>query len=474
MNEGEFSKELFHHFNHTPTQDQVKLVKKLEIFLQTTADRPVMLVKGYAGTGKTSLLAALVRVLPAAGYKPVLLAPTGRAAKVLAAYAGRAAFTIHKAIYGVAHKEGKTVYSLRNNTRKNHLFIVDEASMVPGSPSYEQAGWGTGRGLLEDLMTFVFTGEGCKLILIGDNAQLPPVHSDESPAMEEAILQKKYFVRPSVALLKEVIRQEQTSGILYNATLLRNMLDGQGGFRLRFRLEGFEDVIRVDGTELEDRINQAYSEAGEENTIVLCRSNKRANLYNQQIRHRIKWVENQIAAGDLMMVVKNNYHWLDASSAAGFIANGDIVEILRINRMEEIYGCSFADVTMRMIDYPGQADLEVKLLLNALMTESAALPADESRQLYEAVQEDYNHIADKRKRYLKMKSDPYLNALQVKFANAITCHKSQGGQWDTVFIDQGYLTREMINREYIRWLYTAVTRATRKLYLVNFNDSFFD
>ena len=464
MVNGEFSSLLFKQFNHDPTKDQVLLTEKLEKFLLSDKDSTTMLISGYAGTGKTSLVAALVKTLPGIGYKSVLLAPTGRAAKVLSSYARRPAFTIHRVIYTVAYANGKLSYQLRQNNRKNILFIVDEASMISG---------GKGNGLLEDLFSFVFAGSGCKLILIGDQAQLPPVHSTESPAMDANLIERSFYSKPYVSQLSEVIRQEKTSGILYNATQLRNTLKQENGINIKFKLAGYSDLYRVVGTELEDFLNQAYGEYGDENVMVLCRSNKRANLYNQQIRIRIKWLENELAAGDLMMVVKNNYHWLDTTSQAGFIANGDIIEIMRINKIEELHGYRFADVNLRMIDYPDQPEIEVKLILDAINTESASLSFEDSQQLYQAISEDYAHISDKRKKYLKIKKDPYYNALQVKFSYAITCHKSQGGQWDAVFIDQGYLKQEMIDKEYVRWLYTAMTRAAKKLYFVNFNESFF-
>jgi exodeoxyribonuclease-5 len=464
---------LLTHFNHTPTADQLEMVKRIDKFIADREERPLLVVRGYAGTGKTTLLAALVKCLPLIGYQSALLAPTGRAAKVLAAYSGRPAYTIHRAIYQVQRTDGQLRFERRANKKKSMIYVVDEASMIPDGGN-ASSGWGSGNSLLEDLIDYVFQGKNCKLILIGDNAQLPPVQMDASPAVDPKHISTKFAVHLHHGELTEVIRQEVDSGILHNATALRAML-GRGVLgKLQFNLNGFDDILRISGTELEDEINMAYSQFGEEQTVILCRSNKRANLFNQQIRSRIKWLENEIAAGDLMMVVKNNYFWLDTTSKAGFIANGDTIEILRIHGIEEAYGFRFADVTVRMIDYPDLPDQEVKILLNAILSESPSLVAEESKALYQVVMEDYQHISNKRNRYLALKKDPYLNALQVKFSYAITCHKSQGGQWSAVFVDQGYLTEEMLDRAYIRWLYTAVTRATKRLYLVNFHDRFFN
>jgi exodeoxyribonuclease-5 len=468
-----FSNLLLKHFRHAPTPDQREMIDRIASFVTDRQERSLLVVKGYAGTGKTSLLSALVRCLPEANYLCALLAPTGRAAKVLSAYSGRPAYTIHRAIYQASSDDGQMRFQRRQNKKKRMIYIVDEASMIPDGVS-GMGGWGSSASLLEDLIDYVFQGKECKLILIGDDAQLPPVQMDTSPAVNPKHITSKFHVHLHHGELKQVIRQEADSGILHNATKLRGLLRGKSFTGLRFDIGGFDDIRRISGTELEDEINSAYSSFGEEETIVLCRSNKRANLFNQQIRSRIKWLENEIAAGDLMMVVKNNYFWLDSDSKAGFIANGDIVEVMRIHGTEEVYGFRFANVTIRLTDYPDLPEQDVKILLNAISSERPSLAAEESKQLYAAVMEDYLHISNKRSRYLALKKDPYLNALQVKFSYAITCHKSQGGQWSAVFVDQGYLTAEMIDKEYVRWLYTAVTRATKRLYLVNFHDRFFD
>ena len=470
MNKGGISSQILQNFHHDPTEDQLALVEKLGGFLNAHSNNSVLLVKGYAGTGKTSLIASLVRTLPQLKLKSLLLAPTGRAAKVLSGYAKKPAFTIHKVIYYAKTSQGSASFQLKKNLRKNTVFIVDEASMI-GDGAVDTSGG----NLLDDLLEYISAGENCKLILVGDHAQLPPVKLDISPALNLEYLKNKLFAQPVQASLRDVIRQEKDSGILALATEIRSQIEIEGEEpQIKLHTAGFEDVVVVNGPDLQECLEDSYREEGEKGTIVLCRSNKRANLYNQQIRARIKWLEEEISAGDLLMVVRNNYHWLDADSQAGFIANGDIIEVLSIRGIEEIYGFRFANVIMKMIDYPDQPEIEVKIILDSISTNSANLGYEESNKLYQAVLEDYQHITNKRKRYFAMKEDPYLNALQVKFAYAITCHKSQGGQWEHVYIDQGYLTDEMINREYLRWLYTAMTRAKKKLFFVNFRPKFFE
>lgn len=434
----------------------------------------IFMLKGYAGTGKTTLVRSLVKSLPVLQAKTVLLAPTGRAAKVLSGYTGQQAYTIHKKIYIKRQgSEGNVAFQLQQNLHSNALFIVDEASMVSGSGGISQGGLFGNGSLLDDLMEYVFSGTNCKLILIGDTAQLPPVGMDISPALDVDYLRAAYSFQVESYELTEVVRQGADSGILENATVLRSVLGLDDPGIPQFRLNHFQDIVRLEGSDLEDALNAAYSKYGAEETMIICRSNKRANIYNQQIRARIRWQENELSAGDFMMVVKNNYFWLPDTSAAGFIANGDIVEVLRVGTIQEIYGFRFADVRVRLVDYPNEAPLEVRLLLDTIMSESPGLSQDENKRLYEAVLADYQDIADRRMRMKKLKEDPFFNALHVKFAYAITCHKAQGGQWPCVFVEQGYLTDEMINREYVRWLYTAVTRATEKLYLVNFKPEFF-
>jgi len=329
-----------------------------------------------------------------------------------------------------------------------------------------------GSSLLDDLISYVFNGTNCKLLFIGDTAQLPPVGLAVSPALDIEFLKANYYFQIDSFELTEVVRQQEDSGILINATNIRELLKNKIINTPKFKLN-YKDIHHITGAELEDALNTAYSKYNAEDTMVICRSNKRANIFNQQIRARIRWQENELSAGDYMMVVKNNYYWLDENSKAGFIANGDIIQISRVGSIQEMHGFRFADVKMRMIDYPDEKELEVRLLLDTIMSESPALSNEDNKRLYNSVSADYNDIADKRMRLKKVKEDAFFNALQVKFAYAITCHKAQGGQWPCVFVEQGYLTDEMVNTEYLRWLYTAVSRASEKLYLVNFNKEFF-
>lgn len=448
---------------------------KLSVFLSISWKKAnaLFLLKGYAGTGKTTVVKALVNVLPAIGKRTVLMAPTGRAAKVMAGYTGKQAHTIHRKIYlAWTNKEGQIELKLQKNLHRHTLFIVDEASMIQHAMPAEGQLFST-RNLLDDLFTYVQSGENCRLLFIGDAAQLPPVGLDYSPALDVSFLKSSYHLEIDTFELIEVVRQSQESGILVNATQIREKLSlPEIRFPL-FHLDPYPDVFRIDGSDLEEALNQAYAGSARENNVVICRSNKRANLFNREIRRRILFLEGEITAGDYLMVVKNNYFWLPLESSAGFIANGDIVEVLRIRKIEEVYGFRFADITIRFIDYPEEPELDVKILLDTLNSESAALPQPENNRLFQTIMEDYAHLRSRREKVEHVKLDPYFNALQVKFAYALTCHKTQGGQWDTVFIDQGYLTDQMINREYLRWLYTAITRATKKMFLVNFQERFF-
>ncbi len=443
------------------------LVDKLSHFV-CGGHEQLFVLKGYAGTGKTSLVSALVKALPAAKKQAVLMAPTGRAAKVLSNYSGQQAFTIHKKIYRrLSTGEGGSRFIVQPNIHHNTLFIVDEASMIPGRDIRSD------NSLLDDLLQYVFSGMGCRLIFVGDSAQLPPVGLELSPALDAKAL-KDYHVPMAGIELKDVVRQDKESGILANATQLRKRI-GTGKKEVpQFFLDGFSDIERISGLELEDALNDSYGKAGAEETIVVCRSNKRANIYNQQIRARIRWQESEISAGDYLMVVKNNYFWLPPESSAGFIANGDTAEVMKLTNREELDGFVFTDAKLRLVDYPNEPVLETKLLLNTIMAESPALSQAESKRFYEVISAQYTEITNKRKRLQKVKEDPYFNALQVKFAYAVTCHKAQGGQWKNVFVEQGYVTEEMINNDFLRWLYTGVTRATSKLYLVNFNKEFFE
>jgi exodeoxyribonuclease-5 len=440
-------------------------------FLFSKNERSLFLLKGYAGTGKTTTISTLVSSLWKINKKSVLLAPTGRAAKVISVYSKKQAFTIHKKIYFPKKMpNGSVDFVLQNNKHTNTIFIVDEASMIPDRPQngklFENG------SLLDDLILYVYSGRNCKLILIGDTAQLPPVKLKLSPALEETRLEVEYNKMVHQIELDEVTRQHQNSGILANATLLRTLIENNSIY-FEFDLN-FPDIIRLeDGYDIEDAITGSYDNDGVEDTAIIVRSNKRANQYNQQIRSQIRGQENEISPGDYVMVVKNNYFWLKESSEAGFIANGDTCEVLRIHAIKELYGFKFAEVDIRMIDYPDQKPFETVLLLDTLASETPSLTYEESNKLYEAVREDYCHEKSKYKQLLAVKKNVFFNALQVKFSYAITCHKSQGGQWKTIFIEQPYLP-EGPSKEYFRWLYTAITRAQEKLYLIGFKDDYFE
>ena len=452
-------------FPYKPTFEQEKVVKILADFLFCHETDSLFLLKGYAGTGKTSLIGALVKTLDQLEQKCVLLAPTGRAAKVFAHYAGHSAFTIHKKIYRQRSFSNELDnFSINDNLHQHTLFIVDEASMI-ANDGLSGSMFGTGR-LLDDLVQYVYSGQGCRLMLIGDTAQLPPVGEEESPALSANAL-KGYGLKVYEGMLTEVVRQLSDSGILWNATELRRYIAEEDFFTLPpIRVEDFPDIKVMPGNELIEAIGECYDRAGMDETIVVCRSNKRANIYNKGIRNTILYREEELESGDLLMVAKNNYYWTEGCKEIDFIANGDIAEVRRVRREREMYGFRFADVTLRFPDYDDM-ELEVTVLLDTLHTDSPALPKEMSDKLFYSVLEDYADITIKRERMKKMKSDPYYNALQVKYAYAVTCHKAQGGQWKRVFLDQGYMTAEMLSPDYFRWLYTAFTRATETLYLVN-------
>lgn len=464
---------LFENFPYEPTEGQIILLSRISDFITSNDEKSLFLLRGYAGTGKTTIVSSLVKVLPIIKKRSVLLAPTGRAAKVLSNYSGKRAHTVHRKIYfAVTSKEGNIVLTLTKNKHKDTIFIVDEASMITDSSASPGALF-SGRSLLDDLIQYVYTGENCKILFIGDNAQLPPVGLNISPALDVKYLKTSYNVDIEEYELTEVVRQARESGILMNATSVREKIKYQNTDFPYFSVEQYKDIIKLMGVDLEDALNDAYSSGGLENSVVVTRSNKRANQYNQEIRKRILYRENEIEAGDYLMIVKNNYFWLPEDSKAGFIANGDIVEILRISKIEELYGFRFADVTIRMIDYPDEEEQDVKIILDTIMAEAPALKQADNNRLYNEVLQDYMDLPSRFLRSQKMKIDPYFNALQVKFAYALTCHKTQGGQWNTVFVDQGWLNADMINVEYMRWLYTALTRATNKLFLVNFKEEFY-
>jgi ATP-dependent exoDNAse (exonuclease V) alpha subunit len=471
----DIAQSILDHFPYDPTTDQLRLASALSQFLQEPVRTGVFLLKGYAGTGKTAIISSLVRVLTDAGTGTVLLAPTGRAAKVVASYAGMPAYTIHKKIYRLQEgPDGTAVVSLQPNRHKETLFIVDEASMIGGS---SEAGSGVLFGsinLLDDLVRFVYSGKGCRMVLIGDTAQLPPVGATEVPALNTTFLEQHFGLKVFHHELQEVVRQARESGILVHATRLREMLAaGQEGFPA-FGRDAFPDFIALDADQVIDEINTAFMGREVQEALVICRSNKRAWLYNQNIRHRVLFQEDEINSGDLLMVVRNNYFWLPDESRAGFIANGDILEVRRIKKTEEVYGFRFADLEVVFCDYPEEPPTEVKVLLSTLGIQGPSLGQSDQKRLYESVIEDYQDIPNKRKRLAAVRSNPYFNALQVKFAYALTCHKAQGGQWEKVFIDMGYIPKKEPDTDYLRWLYTAVTRATKKVFLLNFSPAFFE
>jgi len=474
--QSEFLNAILNKLGHEPTQGQRDLAGRLATYIFTPPEpgRHLMfMLKGYAGTGKTSMISALVRSLPELRKKAVLLAPTGRAAKVLAQYSEMPAHTIHRKIYFHTHRpDGSMVMALRKNLHQNTLFIVDEASMLQNEMAPSEVSSLAGRNLLDDLIEYVYSSN-CRLMLCGDTAQLPPVGMSISPALDPGLLKAAYSVNLHQFELTEVVRQEQESGILHNATNLRTILKKDKPEPPFFALRDFKDIRRINGNDLEEALNHSLYAKGTESCVVITRTNKRANLFNRAIRSRILYRDHEAGAGDLMMVVKNNYFWLAPESEAGFIANGDSLEILRVKRTEEMYGFLFADANIRLMDYPGEPEMEVKLLLSTLDTEAPALTQQQSRDLFDEIMKDYHDLPSRKERLEKLRSNPYFHALQVKFAYALTCHKTQGGQWEDVFIDQGFLPDDRINHEFLRWLYTALTRATRNVFLINFEDKFF-
>ncbi len=459
-------------FPFSATNIQDHLLKLLADFFFSKDKQHLFLLKGYAGTGKTTIMSTVVNNLWQIGMKSVLLAPTGRAAKVIAGYSKKPAYTIHKKIYHPKkNTNGGVSFVLQKNKHTNTIFIIDEASMIPDRNA--NAKFFDTSSLLDDLLQYVYSGSNCKLIFVGDTAQLPPVKLEMSPALQADTLEINFDKNVTEIELDEVMRQHQNSGILANATQLRQQLEDFDFDNFRFNLD-YPDIIRlIDGYDIEDAIVTAYDSGGVEDTAFIVRSNKRANQYNQQIRSKVRGQENEIAAGDFIMIVKNNYYWLDDTAEAGFIANGDICEILRIFGHKELYGFRFAEVTIRMIDYPNQKPFDTVVLLDTLSSESPSLSYEESNQLYQEVAKDYADENSSYKRLLAIKKNKYFNALQIKFSYAMTCHKSQGGQWTTVFIEQPYLPNG-IDISYFRWLYTAITRAQERLYLIGFTDDFFE
>ena len=465
----ELQGDLLRNFPHQATADQIQLINEVAGFLLDRDPHQLFVLKGYAGTGKTSLIQALIASLSKYNRKSVLLAPTGRAAKVISAYTRRKAYTIHKHIYYPKVKAGSVSFELQKNKASNTIYIVDEASMIGNQTDHAFGG----NALLDDLIRFADQGMNCKVLLIGDVAQLPPVGLTMSPALIPEELKMRYFKEVYQVELREVVRQAKESGILSNATSLRQLLDtDQINYTPIFDL--YPDVIRLaEKNDLEDALNSAYSANSMEDSVVVLRSNKRANIYNQQIRNRILWYEDEITSGDHLMVVKNNYFCLPKESKAGFIANGDQISVKRILRTEERHGFRFAKAEVNLVDYPEEPEFETFLLLDCIYVDRPSMSYEDGNRLYKSIEREYAHIKTKYKRFQAIKTDPYFNALQVKFAYAITCHKAQGGQWKNVFVEQGYLPESTVDKEYLRWLYTAFTRAVDVVYLIGFNPSFF-
>lgn len=474
---------ILHKFPFEPTEEQAEAVSLWCDFLLSTNRDEICLLRGYAGTGKTTLVGALVRALDELHRPVVLLAPTGRAAKVFSLHAGHPAYTIHKKIYRQREFSAEMINFQSNvNNHRHTLFIVDEASMI-ANEGFAGSVFGTGR-LLDDLIHYVYAGEGCRLMLVGDSAQLPPVGEELSPALSpDALSAYGFLVRQ--AQLSQVLRQSLESGILWNATMLRRLIssDEMDAFP-RLSVSAFPDVCVLEGQDLVETLEESYGRCGIDQTIVVTRSNRRANIFNNGIRGRILMYEDELVSGDQLIVVRNNYYWLTDESdapeasaqhagtepaeraATDFIANGDICEVRRLRNVRSLYGFRFADALLRFPDFDDM-ELQATILLDTLQSEAPALTQEQQRQLFDAVCADYPELTNRRDLMKKIKEDPYYNALQVKFSYAVTCHKAQGGQWQHVFIDQGYVTQDMLSPDYFRWLYTALTRATEKVYLVN-------
>ena len=444
-----------------PTAEQEHAINVFSLFMTDRDDHVVMILRGSAGTGKTTLAGAIVRAMNVLKQKMILLAPTGRAAKVFALNAGHPAYTIHRRIYRQKSAGDISAFNLNFNNNRDTLFMIDEASMI-ANQGYGESAFGSGC-LLDDLMQFVYSGQNCRMVLVGDKAQLPPVGEDESPALMSDVL-RAYGMKVYECDLNQVLRQSEDSGILWNATRIRTLIDDWVLPKIRF--QGFADIVRVPGDVLIESLATSYSRVGMDETMVITRSNKRANIYNQGIRNTVLDREDELCRGDQLMIVKNNYYWTEQSKEISFLANGDIAVVQRVRNVHELFGFRFADVTMTLPDYDSY-ELTATVILDSLTTESPALSREQQEQLYNAVMEDYADIPLKADRIKQLKKDKYFNALQIKFAYAVTCHKAQGGQWAHVYIDQGYMTDDMLTPDYIHWLYTAFTRATEKLFLVN-------
>lgn len=459
-------------YQFTPTDEQLVFCREMASFLTGQLDGQCFILRGYAGTGKTTSVGALVKALPGFGLRPVLLAPTGRAAKVMSTYTSRKALTIHKRIYRKKSSVAMDMsFQLAPNLAEHTLFIVDEASMIADEMNVQ-----SGSSLLKDLMEYVYNRKNCGVVFVGDTAQLPPVGSLDSPALNNQYIQDAFGLKVTAVELKEVVRQEKKSGILVNATMLRKLIHKDQKEKIalpKFITKNYKDIFRMNGVKLVEGLEYAYNKFGMENVLVVCRSNKSANGYNQQIRARLLYREEELTGGDQIMVVKNNYFWLPENESAAFIANGDMALIKRVRNTEERYGFRFCEVQLEFLDFPEAGEITCKIMLDTLTAETPNLSFELSNKLFEGLNEDYSHLSNKRERFLAIKEDPYYNALQIKFAYAVTCHKAQGGQWDAVFVDQGYLTDDMVDLDFLRWLYTGVTRAKKELFLVNFVQSMF-
>lgn len=461
------SKRIYSLFSFAPTAQQEEAIALLSEWCFLPVDHKVFMLKGFAGTGKTSIVSALIGALRSMRFNTIQLAPTGRAAKVLSNYSGQSAFSIHKMIYrqkSIASSE----FSINYNNHRNTIFIVDEASMISNKPS-ENSQFGSGK-VLDDLIEYVYSGDNCSMILLGDTAQLLPIGQNSSPALEGSYLEG-YGLEVTEYLLTQVVRQAEESGILYNATLLRQSIETEPFEPIKFDTH-FKDIFRVSGEDLIDQINSSYGKVGEENSIILTYSNKRAVLYNRGVRNQVLYREDELSGGDYLIITKNNYFWSKPYENLDFIANGNIAEVVRVGKRYEAYGCNFADVTLRLIDY--EIEITARILIDSLYAETPSDQYQLMQRLTENIAADYQDIGDKRKFWQAMRSNEYYNSLQVKFSYAITCHKAQGGTWSHVFIDQGFITEEMLTAEYYQWLYTAMTRAQERVYLVNFSDYFFE
>ncbi len=471
MTRAQFVAILVNRFPYEITPSQYVLLQNLTDFL-ATSEKQIFVLKGYAGTGKTSIVSTLVQNLWQIKYNFILLAPTGRAAKIMTSYANQPASTVHRHLYYTQTDNfGKLKFTLRKNKQRRTVFVVDEASMISGISQTDSIF--DSASLLSDLIFFVYTHPSNKLILIGDTAQLPPIGTELSPALNPVFLQQNFDIPVVDFELKQVVRQSLDSGILFNATKIRQEIEQEYPDKIKFNGTGFTDFVRLqNGYDIQDAIEEAYAEQNFEETAIIVRSNKRANLYNQQIRNRVLLRDNELDAGDYLMVVKNNYYWLPPDSKAGFIANGDIVEVLEIYKFVNLYGFRFAEVKLRMVDYPDEPPVDAVIMLDTLYLDTPSLPYNRTNDLYLSVNEDFKHLKTKWQRYRKVKENKYFNALQVKFSYALTAHKSQGGQWNNVFVEQPYRF-DVQNKEDLRWLYTAFTRARKKLYLIGFNSDLF-